>query len=79
MHTLSVGELKTNFSEVIRQLQKGEEIIISYGKKKEKIAVLMPYSHYKNRPKRRLGLLKDLGHYVIHEDFKIDDEGMLSS
>ena len=79
MEILSVGELKTRFSEVIGQLKKGQEIIVSYGKKKEKIAVIVPYSQYKNKPKRQIGLLKDLGHCVIREDFKIDDEEMLSS
>ena len=79
MQILSIGELKTRFSEVVGQLKKGQEIIISYGKKKEKIAVLIPYNNYKRRQERKLGLLKDLGSCVIHEDFKINDEEMLSS
>ena len=79
MQILSVGELKTRFSEVIGELRKGQEIVISYGKNKEKIAVLVPYSHYKNKPKRQLGLLKDIAGCVMHDDFKIDDEEMLSS
>jgi antitoxin (DNA-binding transcriptional repressor) of toxin-antitoxin stability system len=79
VQTLSVGELKTRFSEVIGQLKKGKEIVISYGKKKEKIAVLIPYSHYKNKSKRQLGLLKDVGQCVIHKDFKMGDEEIMQS
>jgi antitoxin (DNA-binding transcriptional repressor) of toxin-antitoxin stability system len=79
LQTLSIGELKSRFSEVLGLLREGQEIIVSYGKKKEKVAVLVPYNHYKAKPERQLGLLKGLGSCVIHEDFKIDDEEMLSS
>jgi antitoxin (DNA-binding transcriptional repressor) of toxin-antitoxin stability system len=79
LQTFSIGELKARFSEVIAQMRNGEEIVISYGKKKEKIAVLVPYDSYSGKPKRKLGLLKGRGRYVIHEDFKMSDEEMLIS
>jgi prevent-host-death family protein len=44
MKTFTVGEFKTDFSEIIARVRAGEEIIISYGKKKEKVAVLIPYA-----------------------------------
>ncbi len=43
METFKVGELKNKFSHVLQRVQAGEEIIISFGKKGEKIAVLVPY------------------------------------
>jgi len=46
MQTISLGELKATFSEVLARVARGEEIVITYGKKREKVAVLMPYSHY---------------------------------
>ncbi len=79
MQTLTIGELKARFSEVLGQLRQGQEIVISYGKKREKVAVLLPYSHYSAKPKRKLGLLRDRGDYVIHKDFKLSDEEMLTS
>jgi len=79
MQTLSIGELKSKFSEVLGQLRGGQKIIISYGKKKEKVAVLVPYSNYKVKPKRELGLLKEQGRCVIHKDFKMTDEDILNS
>jgi prevent-host-death family protein len=79
MQTFTIGELKARFSEVLGQVRQGKEIVISYGKKREKVAVLLPYSHYRAKPERELGLLKDRGHYVIHEDFKVSDEEMLTS
>jgi len=79
MKTLTVGELKAKFSEALGLLRKGEEIVISYGKKREKIAVLLPYSRFSTKPKRSLGLLKNRGRCVIHDDFKLTDEQMLIS
>jgi len=78
MQTLTIGELKARFSEVLGRLKQGQEIVISYGKKREKVAVLVPYSRYSKKPERKLGLLKDRGHYVLHEDFKLGDEEMLT-
>ncbi|HUU41798.1 MAG TPA: type II toxin-antitoxin system Phd/YefM family antitoxin [Desulfatiglandales bacterium] len=79
MQTLTIGELKARFSEVLGRLRKGQEIVISYGKKREKVAVLVPYSRYSGKPDRKLGLLRNRGHFVIHEDFKLSDEEMLTS
>jgi prevent-host-death family protein len=79
METISVGELKARFSEVLDRVQKGEEIIISFGKRREKVAVLLPYTRYHNRQHRRLGLLKGRGGFVIRKDFKMTDEAVLES
>jgi len=79
MQTISVGELKARFSEVLERVRKGEEITISYGKKRKKVAVLLPYDHYSPKQERKLGLLKDRGTCVIHKDFKLTDEEMLTT
>ena len=70
-----VREFKTHFSEIIEQVRVGEEIIIRYGKKKENIAVLIPYTAYKPK-KIRLGLLQDKV-LKIHGDFKMSEEALL--
>jgi prevent-host-death family protein len=79
MKTLTVGELKAKFSEVLAQVKEGQEIIISFGRKREKVAVLVPYSQYRAKLERKLGLLKGRGRCVIHKDFKLSDEEMLTS
>lgn len=73
MQTFTTGELKGRFSEVLKKVRSGQEIIISYGKKKEKIAVIVPYSDYFSKLERNLGLLKDRAQCIIHEDFSIKD------
>ncbi len=79
MQTLTIGELKTGFSEVLKKIRSGEEIVISYGKKREKVAVLVPYSTYASKPERSLGLLKNRAGCIIHDDFEISEEEMLAS
>ena len=56
MQTMTVGELKAHFSDALDMVQKGEDVIINFGKRREKIAVLVPFSHYQGKPQRRLGL-----------------------
>lgn len=79
MEIISVGELKSRFSEVLEQVKKGREIVISFGKQRKKVAVIIPYTRFKGKPERRLGLLKGRASYHIHEDFKVTDEEMLAS
>lgn len=74
MKTLQVGEFKTHFSEVIESIKKGEEIAISYGKRKEKIAVLIPYTKYAKKSNRKIGILEKKASFKISKDFKITDE-----
>ena len=79
MQTLTIGELKASFSEVLKKLRSGQEIVISYGKKREKVAVIIPYSAYVSKPERSLGLLKDRAGCMIHDDFEISEKEMLAS
>ena len=79
MQTLTIGELKAGFSGVLKKIKSGEEIVISYGKKREKIAVIVPYSSYFPAPERSLGLLKDRAGCIIHDDFEISEKEMLAS
>lgn len=75
MKTFPVGEFKTHFSEIIEQVRSGEEILITYGKKKENVAVLIPYASYKSK-KIRLGLLQNKT-LKIHDDFEMTEEELL--
>ena len=81
MDTLTIGEFKSRFASVLEHVKKGGEIVISYGKKKEKVAVLIPYSRYHRRHSkfRKLGLLSGKAACEIKEDFSISDEEFLSS
>ena len=78
MQTMTVGHFKAHFSQVLDIVQHGEDIVISYGKKKEKIAVLVPYDRYEGKPVRTLGLLAGKASFSIPADFKVSDDELLS-
>ena len=78
MQTMTVGHFKAHFSEVLDIVQHGEDVVISYGKKKEKIAVLVPYDSYEGKPVRTLGLLAGKATFSTAADFKVSDDGLLS-
>jgi len=77
MKTLAVGELKTHFSEALEDVKSGEEIVVTYGKKKENIAVIIPYKLYQKKHEIQLGLLSDKK-MKINEDFAITEEDLLN-
>jgi len=78
MQTMTVAELKSNFSEVLQRVQRGEDVVISYGKRHEKVAVLVPFSHYAGRQGRTLGLLGGKASFFIRDDFALTDEEFLA-
>ena len=78
MQTMTVSHFKSHFSQVLDIVQHGEDVVISYGKKKEKIAVLVPYDRYEGRPERLLGLLSGKASFSISADFKVSDDELLS-
>ncbi|OGU18179.1 MAG: prevent-host-death protein [Geobacteraceae bacterium GWC2_53_11] len=78
MQTMTVGHFKSHFSQVLDFVQHGEDVVISFGKKKEKIAVLVPYDRYAGKPQRILGLLAEKASFSVPADFKVSDEEFLS-
>ncbi|GAA4417884.1 hypothetical protein GCM10023187_50720 [Nibrella viscosa] len=76
MKTMTIGDLKARFSEVIQEVKAGEEIAVAFGKKKEIVAYLVPKSA-KKPVKRQLGLLKNKGSVTFARDFKITEEEFL--
>jgi len=68
--------LKSRFSEVLSDIRSGEEIVITYRKKKENIAVIVPYSEYAKKNRIRLGLLRTKK-MKIHDDFEMSEEELL--
>lgn len=74
MYTLPVGEFKTKFSEVLEKVLKGEHIGVSFGKKRKKIAVLVPFDNFKKNANRKLGILEGKASFKVGKDFKFTDE-----
>jgi antitoxin (DNA-binding transcriptional repressor) of toxin-antitoxin stability system len=80
MKTMTVGELKTQFSDVLGlMLKNGKPVAISYGKRKEKIAAIVPYSQIQPKAARMLGPMKGRARCIIHDDFLMTDEEVLNA
>lgn len=78
MNQLTVGEFKSKFSEVLQKVLSGESVGITYGKKKKRVAAIIPYQKLlKNKIK--LGSLKGKASFKIHSDFKMTEEEFLNS
>ncbi|MDA1316531.1 MAG: hypothetical protein O3B87_00725 [bacterium] len=78
MDTLPVGEFKSQFADILSHIRLGKGYIVTYGKKKEKVAVVIPYDRYISHKKPyKLGLLESKGEVIFHEDFKMSDEELL--
>jgi antitoxin (DNA-binding transcriptional repressor) of toxin-antitoxin stability system len=74
MRTMSVGEFKAHFSQVLKDVENGEKIGITFGRKKEVKAFLVPSE---TKEPRKLGVLEGRGKVVFKDDFKITEEELL--
>jgi prevent-host-death family protein len=79
MKTMQVGELKTHFSRVIERVKNGEKIVVTYGKDKRNVAVIVPYDEYKGGHSIKLGLLEGKASAVFNEDFEMTPEELIES
>ena len=75
MKTMTVGEFKAQFSEVLKEVAKGKKIAITYGKKREIKALIIPNNT--DSPKRKFGVLKDKASFRIKKNFKMTEEEFL--
>ncbi|MBN1696846.1 MAG: type II toxin-antitoxin system Phd/YefM family antitoxin [Spirochaetales bacterium] len=74
MKTMPVGKLKSHFSEVIEAVKNGEHIVISYGKKKKKIAVIIPFSQFAGENGIKPGILREKAACAFSDDFEMTPE-----
>ncbi len=75
MVRMSVGQFKTNFSEVLDMVKAGEEVEVLYGRGKEPIAKLIPIKQ--NSKNDLLGALEGKATYTISDDWKMTPEEIL--
>jgi prevent-host-death family protein len=79
MKIFSLAEAKARFSAVLKDVGSGNEVAISYGRKKETIAVIIPYENWKKYKKRQLGTLKGTVTVEFSKDFSMTDEELIQS
>jgi len=79
MKTISVGDLKARFSEVMEAVRRGDTVVVSYGRRREKVAAIVPYRQIAKRGKRPLGTLAGKARIRFARDFSISDEELLGA
>jgi prevent-host-death family protein len=77
MKTLTVGELKARFADVLKEVEGGQAIAVSYGRRHRKVAAIIPYDQYAGLCGRTLGVLEGKATYRIATDFSVSDEELL--
>lgn len=77
MKSLSVGDFKTQLSDIIVKVRQGESFEVVYGKKKTPVAHLVPINGSKPKKKRKLGIMDGKIKIVFAENFKMTDEELL--
>ena len=79
MQSVTIGEFKARFSHFLSLVKQGEEIVISYGRRKENVAVVIPYRREGNgKEARNIGILQGKASYGIKDGFKMTEEEFLS-
>ncbi len=76
MQTVTVGNFKASFSQILDQIRGGESITIAYGRRKQAVAVMVPYQQYM-QAKRKLGMLQAYGSVEIGKEFKMTDQDLI--
>lgn len=80
MKIMSAAKLKAEFSSVVDELRKGHEVAITYGRKKEPLATIVPQSKLSQPDYSiKLGGLKKKGWTYKLDDFEITDEKLLKA
>ena len=77
MKVITVGEFKSNLAQIIEKILKGEEYVVSYGRKKKKIFKVVPYRE--GKPNRKLGVLEGKATAEFSKDWKITTKEFLGS
>ena len=65
-------------AQIIEGILKGEEYVVSYGRKRKKIFKVVPYQEEKPK-KRKLGILDGKVTIKFHDDWEMSDEELLNS
>jgi antitoxin (DNA-binding transcriptional repressor) of toxin-antitoxin stability system len=73
MKAMAVGELKTHFSEILEEVRHGKKVGILYGRTKEPVAMIVPYSD-KQKVEREIGILDGKAVIEFKDNFEMTTE-----
>ena len=77
MRTLTVAEIKTNFSDILGAVQQGEKFEILFEAATEPVAMIVPAQCPKTA--RKIGILDGKAQFTIHGGSKITENEFLGT
>ena len=77
MNEMTVGEIKTHFSQILEEVQTGKKVGILYGRAKKPVAMIVPFSKEK-KTKRKIGILDGKVNITFKDNFEITPEELCS-
>jgi len=78
MKTLQLTEAKTHFSSILKDIEAGNEVAITFGKKRKTVAVIIPYEKWKKNQRRELGTLEGKMSLEFAKDFAMTDDELIN-
>ncbi|NNM67769.1 MAG: type II toxin-antitoxin system Phd/YefM family antitoxin [Spirochaetales bacterium] len=79
MKTVPVAEVRSNLSSLLKEVESGSEIGISFGRQRNMIAVIVPIAEYKRIKERKLGSLAGRLKVEFRDDWRMTDDEFLNS
>lgn len=79
MESVQSAKAKAHFSSILKDVEAGNEVAITYGKNKQTIAVIIPYKKWKKNQKRLLGTLEGKMSVTFKKGFSMTDEELINS
>lgn len=76
MKTMTVGEFKSHFSDVLEQVKAGVSFAVTYGRKKEVVGYFLPEQQV-TKTQRKLGTLTESASVEFAADYQMSDEDLL--
>jgi len=79
MSVMPIAEAKAHFSDVLRRVEDGEEIIVTRGAKQEPVAAIVSMDKYKAKKERKFDTIAHWGEIKFADDWYMTDEELLAS
>lgn len=75
---MQAAKAKAQFSSVLKDVMAGSEVALTYGKKKETVAVLTPFNLWKKKQKRILGTLEGKMSVIFADNWKMTEDEFIN-
>ncbi|MBC8127371.1 MAG: type II toxin-antitoxin system Phd/YefM family antitoxin [Gloeobacteraceae cyanobacterium ES-bin-144] len=77
MKTVTIAEFKRHLPELLGEVAKGESVVVQKGRKRENVAILVPFTEPPSKS-RQLGLLSKRGKPVF-KDWTMSEDDFFTS